>query len=51
MLKYIGKIDFRIDEPIFSWTSGNSDAPHVVDLRGKKIPSNAKPWQPRRLWK
>jgi SAM-dependent methyltransferase len=44
-------IDFRIDEPIFSWTSGNSDAPHVVDLRGKKIPSNAKPWQPRRLWK
>ena len=40
-------IDFRIDEAIFSWTPGNSDAPHVVDLRGKKIPPNIKQWRPK----
>ena len=42
-------IEFRIDEAIFSYVAGNSDAPRVVNLEGKKMSSNVLPWKPRRL--
>jgi len=42
-------IKFRVDDALYSWTPGNSDSPKVVDLRNKEIPSNIKPWRPRKF--
>ena len=42
-------IELRQDESLFQYIAGNSDAPRIVDLRGKNIPSHVAPWRPKKL--
>ncbi len=42
-------IDIRIDEPVFSYVAGNSDAPRIVDLTDKVIPTSVQRWRPKLL--
>jgi SAM-dependent methyltransferase len=40
-------IELRQEDSYYSYTAGNSDAPRVIDLRGRKVPDNLRKWRPR----
>ena len=41
------KVESRVEESYYTYDAGNSDAPRVIDFKGKTIPKNIRKWRPR----